>query len=206
MKKNIFLFSMLVCFGGCCSYKDMPYVIYRDNEIDEIVGSMQDYCIFDYISQVKMRRDTEVYFPAHYHILLPPKRDLKKFLGYNDNRCFLYTKSRGIAIFQDEYSWERKYTNGFRQISTDSAGKQLSLFDDQEKLRIEDQKCHYLYIDNEIRIVFFNLSKEDYHSYVELPLKSLEVRRRGEVRVISGSNFLLKYELGKNQLDFWNNR
>ena len=197
---------MLVCFGGCCSYKDMPYVIYRDNEIDEIVGSMQDYCIFDYISQVKMRRDTEVYFPAHYHILLPPKRDLKKFLGYNDNRCFLYTKSRGIAIFQDEYSWERKYTNGFRQISTDSAGKQLSLFDDQEKLRIEDQKCHYLYIDNEIRIVFFNLSKEDYHSYVELPLKSLEVRRRGEVRVISGSNFLLKYELGKNQLDFWNNR
>lgn len=162
----------------------MPYVIYRDNEIDEIVGSMQDYCIFDYISQVKMRRDTEVYFPAHYHILLPPKRDLKKFLGYNDNRCFLYTKSRGIAIFQDEYSWERKYTNGFRQISTDSAGKQLSLFDDQEKLRIEDQKCHYLYIDNEIRIVFFNLSKEDYHSYVELPLKSLEVRRRGEVRVI----------------------
>jgi hypothetical protein len=48
---------------------------------------------------------------------------------------------------------------------------------------VKEQKNHYLYVDNEIRIVFFNLSKEDYQSFVELPLKSLEVRRRGEVRI-----------------------
>lgn len=182
MKKYLIIFSILVCFGGCCSYKNVPYVVYRNNEIDELIGPMKEFCIYDYISRVKMRSDTEVCLPAHYHILLPPKRNIKKFLGFDDNRCFLYTMSRGIAVFQDHYSWERKYTNGFRQIPADSADRQLSLFDEQAKIKVNEQKCHYLYVDNEIRIVFFNLSRKDYHSFVELPLKSLEIKRRGEVR------------------------
>ena len=182
MKKYLIILSVLVCFVGCCSYKNVPYVVYRDNEIDEFIGPMKDYCIYDFISQVKMRRDTEVYFPAHYHILFPPKRGIKNILGYNDNRCFIYTKSRGIAIFQDHYSWERKHANGFRQIPADSASSQLSLFDDQVEIKVKEQKDHYLYVDNEIRIVFFNISEKDYQSFVEFPLKSLEIKRRGEVR------------------------
>ena len=182
MKKYLIIFSILVCFGGCCSYKNVPYVVYRNNEIDELIGPMKDYCIYDFISQVKMRRDTEVCLPAHYHILLPPKRNIKKFLGFDDNRCFLYTMSRGIAVFQDHYSWERKHANGFRQIPADSASSQLSLFDDQVEIKVKEQKDHYLYVDNEIRIVFFNISEKDYQSFVEFPLKSLEIKRRGEVR------------------------
>lgn len=180
MNKNIIIFVILLGFLGCRSYKDIPYSVYRNNELDESIGPMKDYCIYDYISHVRMRRDNEVYVPAHYHMLLPPKRDLKKFLGYNENRCFVYSKLRGIAIFQDEYSWERKCTNGFRQISTDTARKYLSVFDEQLEIKCKEQKNHYLYVDNEIRIVFFNVSKEDYKSFVELPLKSLEVRRRGK--------------------------
>ena len=181
MKKYIIIFVLSLGFLGCRSYKDIPYVVYRNNELDESIGPMKDYCIYDYTSHVRMRRDYEVYVPAHYHILLPPKRDLKKFLGYNENRCFLYSKSKGIAIVQDEYSLEGKYTNGFRQISADSARKHLSVFDDQIEIKCNEQKNHYLYVDNEIRIVFFNLSKEDYQSFVKLPLKTLEVRRRREI-------------------------
>lgn len=182
-RKGLIIFAILVGLVGCSSYKNIPYLVYRNNEIDEAIAPMDKYCIFDYISHVRMRRDNEEYLPAHLHLLLPPKRDMKKFFGINENRCFLYTKLRGVAIFQDEYSWERKYANGFRQIPADSAWKQLSLFDDQVKIKVKEQKNHYLYVDNEIRIVFFNLSKEDYQSFVELPLKSLEVRRRGEVRI-----------------------
>jgi len=185
MKKNLMTFVLLLGITGCCSYKDIPYVVYRNNEIDESIGPMKDYCIYDYISQVKMRRDNEEYNPAHYHILFPPKRYIKKLLGCNENRCFLYTNSRGIALFQDEYPWERKYENGFRQISADSAESQLSVFTNRTKgIELIENKNHYMYVDQEIRIVFFNLSNDDYQSFVELPLKSLDIRRRGEVQII----------------------
>lgn len=181
MKKFLIVFTILAGLVGCHSYKNLPYVSYWNNEMYEIMEPMKDYCIYDYISPLKGRMDMFVHLPAHYHILLPPKRDIKKFLGFDNSRCFIYTKSRGIAIIQEVY-WEGKFANGFRQIPADSARKQLSLFDEQVEIKVKEQKEHYLYVDNEIRIVFFNLSKEDYRSFVELPLKSLEVRRRGEVR------------------------
>ena len=182
LRMLLFVSAILLGLVGCHSYKNVPYVYYRNNEIDEVIGPTKDYSIYDYVSHVKMSRDNEVYFPAHYHILLPPKIDFRKSSGINENRCFLYSSSKGIAIFQDEYSWERKYRNGFRQIPADSVRKQLSPYNEQVKIKVKEQKNHYLYVDNEIRIVFFNLSEEDYESFVALPLKSLEIRRRGEVR------------------------
>ena len=185
--RNYLLLLVLLLLGmtGCCSYSDIPYTVIRNNEIDESIVPMKNYSIYNYESQVRMTRDKEEYLPAHYYILIPPKRSMKKFLSQNENRCFLYTKLRGIAIFQDEYPWERVYTNGFRQIPADSAEFFLNTFDNQVEIKIKEQKNHYLYVDNEIRIVIFNLSKEDYNNYVEFPLKNLFIKRRGEIRIRS---------------------
>lgn len=183
MKKFLIVFTILAGLVGCHSYKNVPYVSYWNNEMYEIIGPMKDYCIYDYISPLKGKMDKFEHLPAHYHILLPPKRDMRKILGWSDSRCFMYTKSRGIAILQGIH-WGTKYANGFRQIPADSVRKQLSLFDEQVEIKVKEQKNHFLYVNNEIRIVFFNLSKEDYQSFVDFPLKSLEVRRRGEVRDI----------------------
>lgn len=182
LRMLLFVSAILLGLVGCRSYKDMPYVSYWNNEMYEIMGAMKDYSVYDYVSPLKGRMDKFEHLPAHYHILLPPKRDMKKFCGYDENRCFLYSSSRGIAIFQDVFSWERKYRNGFRQIPADSVRKQLSPYNEQVKIKVKEQKNHYLYVDNEIRMVFFNLSEEDYESFVALPLKSFEIRRRGEVR------------------------
>ena len=168
---------------GCSSYKNEPYVVYLDNEIEESLKPMKDYCIYDYSSNMKGTMDYEVCIPAHYQIWIPPKKDLKFIHGLDENKLFLYTKSRGIAIFQDIQGWERKYEDGFRPIAIDSVESYLSQFGDHKKLKVKAQvqKNHYLYVDNEIRIVFFNLSQKDYHSFVEIPLNSLNIKRRGEI-------------------------
>ena len=178
-----FLTISVVILGlvGCSSYKNEPYVVYLDNEIEESIKPMKDYCIYDFCSNMKGTMDYEVCIPAHYQIWFPPKKDLKQIQGLGEDKLFVFTKSRGIAIFQDLQGWERKYADGFRPIATDSVEDYLSQFGEQKKLKVKAQKNHYLYVDDEIRIVFFNLSQEDYHSFVETPLKSLNIKRRGEI-------------------------
>lgn len=183
MRKFLTISTIIIGLSGCCSYKNVPYVVYRDNEIEESINSMDDYCIYKYTSTVKGIMDNEDRIPAHYQILIPPKSDIKKIYCSDINRCFVFTKSRGIAIFQDIQNWERVYTGGFRQVSKDSVENYMSEFGNLKKIKVMERRSHYLYVDHEIRIVFFNLSKEDYKSYVESPLKSLIIMRRGEIQV-----------------------
>ena len=182
MRRYIYISAIILCFVGCSSYKSMPSVVYR-NDIQESIKPMNDYCIYHYFSNIKGIMDEEERIPANYQICFPPKRLIKYYLNLDINRCFFFTKSRGIAIFQDIQDWKRVHTNGFRQISKDSVDSYLSPFGDFKEIKIKEDKNHYLYVDNEIRIVFYNLSQEDYHSFVELPLKSLKIERRGEIRI-----------------------
>lgn len=181
IKRSLTILAILLGLVGCSSYKNEPYVVYLNDEVEESLKPMKDYCIYDFSSNMKGTMDYEVCIPAHYQIWIPPKKDIKYIHRIDNDRCFLYTKSRGIAIFQDIPGWARKYANGFRPIASDSVESYLSQFGDQKKLKVKAQKNHYLYVDDEIRIVFFNLSQEDYHSFVETPLKSLNIKRRGEI-------------------------
>ena len=84
---------------GCSSYKNEPYVVYLDNEIEESIKPMKEYCIYDFCSKMKGTMDYEVCIPAHYQIWFPPKKDLKQIQGLGEDKLFVFTKSRGIAIF-----------------------------------------------------------------------------------------------------------
>lgn len=39
-----------------------------------------------------------------------------------------------------------------------------------------------MYVDNEIKIIMFNLTENDYYSFVTFPLKNFTIKRRGEIR------------------------
>lgn len=144
-------------------------------------GKDSSYSIYEYVSPFVGIADNEEHLPAHYQILLPPQTGIKKLYERGDNRCFVYSRSRGIAIIQEIYSWRKEYENGLSEISVDEAEGLLSKVVDITKIRIKDNRHHYLYVDNEIRIVMFNLSENDYHDYVEFPSESLKFRRRGEI-------------------------
>ena len=180
-RKYFTIIAVLLGFVGCRSYKDEPYVVYLNNEIEESIIPKGDYCIYDNSSNMIGTADYEMHVPAHYQMCIPPKKDIKKFYRSDEDRCILYSKSRGIAIFQDITDWERKYASGFRPIATDTAEKCLSWLGILKDIKVNGKKNHYLYVDHEIRILFFNLSQDDYHSFVELPLKSLDIKRRGAI-------------------------
>lgn len=183
MRRLLTISAIILGLVGCRSYKNIPYVVYRYNEMQESIKPMNDYCIYHYISTVKGIMDNEECIPAHYQICIPPKRHIKYILSSDVNRCFIFTKSRGIAIFQDIQDWERIFASGFRQISKDSVDSYLSSFGNQKEIKVKEKKNHYLYVDHEIRIVFFNLTQEEYNRFVVFPLKSMKIERRGEVRI-----------------------
>ena len=181
-RKYFTIIAVLLGLVGCRSYKDIPYVVYHGNKIDEYIKPMNYFYICNYNSTIKAIMDDEECIPAHFQIWMPPRKDIRNIYGSDFNRCFIFTKKRGIAFFQDIHYWERKYACGLRQISKDSVVSYMSAFGDLMKVNVMEQKNHYLYVNHEIRIVFFNLSKEDYSWYVEFPLMHLEIRRHGEVR------------------------
>ena len=186
MKKVILFFGILLGLSGCSSFRNTPWVayFYQTNKMVESLcpGKGHSYSIYEYSSPFVGVTDNEKHFPAHYQILLPPQTGIKKMYERSDNRCFVYSKSRGIAIIQEIYSWRKEYENGLSEISMDEAEGLLAKVVDITKIKVKDNRHHYLYVDNEIRIVMFNLSENDYHDFVEFPLENLKFRRRGEIR------------------------
>lgn len=185
MKRILVLIFVSFVLGGCCSYKNAPIVWYWNNELYESLGGYKEYAIYDFYSPFIGTMDKEESIPAHYQILLPPKKEIVRILyGPYENRCFFYTRKRGIGIFQDLRNWERKYDNGLKEISKELAEDQLSKFAEQfgKEIKLKEKKHHYMYVDQEIRIVMFNLSEDDYQQFVAFPLENLKIRRRGEHR------------------------
>lgn len=181
--------SFIVLFGltGCCSFKNIPRVVYYQYPIEVVEGLYpeKDYSIFDYSSPFVGFADNEKHIPAHYQLLLPPKKDMRKIYEREHNRCFVYSKKRGIAIIQELYSWREECENGVREISKEEVERWISkgFYWYEDKIKVKDNKQHYLFVSDEIRIVMFNLSRNDYHDFVELPLDSFIIKRRGEVLI-----------------------
>ena len=183
MKKIIPLFVLFV-LTGCCSFLEFPVIGYINNEIVESIGVQADYSIYDNNFSAMGVNETDVMIPAHYQILIPPKKGIRRSFFVSGEKFFLYTQKRGIAIFQDLYDWERVYENGLQQISKETAEDQLSFFEinSEKKIKVKEDRLHFMYVDNEIRILMFNLHDRDYYRFVEFPLANLKIRRRGEVR------------------------
>lgn len=193
----IYLIIVTTLTGCCVLNNDVAEVRYLNNELVDSLGPMNDYCIFDFMSPMMYTRDHEECHFAHYQVLLPSKKMMKKRFGSTENRCFLYSKGRGIAIFQDIGKSNRRYSNGLQQISGEMVrclvdgqfyyqprffwGKWRNNDFKVKTFEINERKNHYLYVDEEIRIVFFNISDVDYDSFVGLPINSLKIKQRSYV-------------------------
>ena len=186
--KQLLIILVSIGLSGCCSYKSYKsgvYAYYWKNEIYESLGDLGEYSVFDFESPFKGVTEETESLPAHYKILLPPIKELKRTENIGKNRCFLYTKYRGIAIIQDNNwkNWKRIDKNGLRELSEDSVENELFVFTSNDiKIKIKKNRRHYLYVDNEIRIIMFNLSEKDYYTFVEFTLKNFIIKRRGEIR------------------------
>lgn len=179
MKKILILSVLLFELSGCYTYVD-SLGNWNDNNRESLEFT-KNYCIYNYDSPRIGVCDKELQVPAHYQIYIPNK--LKMMGGVDFDRFFLYSKNRGIAIFQDIFPYERKYTNGFRKISNDSVGGFLGYFNYHNyHIKVKENRHHYLYVDNEIRILIFNLSDADYNYFVKFPLSHLIIKRHGEMR------------------------
>lgn len=184
--KRLFAFIFIWCIAGCCSYKNAPIIWYSDNEIIESLGVADEYCIYDFSSPIRGVMDHYESIPAHYQILLPPRKKINNILyGPSEDRCFFYSNNRGIAIIQDLHDWERKYENGLTMISAEMVENQLYEFEELlgKRIKVKEKRNHYMYVDNEIRIIMYNLTEDDYYQFVEFPLANLKFRQRGKVRL-----------------------
>lgn len=187
MKKIFILFIVFVGVSGCFQYKNTPRVVYyyQTNKMIECMTPVMGYSIYEYYSPFVGVADMEEHIPAHYQILLPHQKDVKRTYGINHNRCFVYSKGRGVAIIQEFYNKNTGYENGLHEISMDDAERWLSKAVDMHEtmIKMKDNRHHYLYVDNEIGIVMFNLTEKDYHDFVELPTNNLSFYQRGEMRL-----------------------
>ena len=52
-----------------------------------------------------------------------------------------------------------------------------------KSIKVKEKRNHYMYVDNEIRIIMYNLTEDDYYQFVEFPLANLKFRQRGKVRL-----------------------
>lgn len=187
MNKTLLSFMVLIGLVGCSSYRNTPWVVYyfQANKMVECLVPGKDYSIYEFISPYVGVADKEEHLPAHYQILLPHQNDLKRIYRKNDNRCFVYSKARGIAIVQKTNKWGKEYDNDLREIPMDEVEGWVSEVVDmrEAKLKINKDRHHYLYVDHEIGIVLFNLSENDYQDFVSFPLDHLKLYRRGEIRL-----------------------
>ena len=179
MKKVLILVLTITCLCGCGTYRSAPRVTYWYNSIYDCLGTNGVQWIYDYMSPLIGVMDNQESVPVHYRIFLPDKRNMKKIFSMGDDRCFLYSKGRGIAIFQDIVESGGTYENGIRQISASSADDQLFPIAASygTEIRLREGRKHYMYVEDEIMILMFNLTDEDYEDYVELPINSFTIRR-----------------------------
>lgn len=183
----VFLFFL---FGCSTMSKNVPYVIYLNNNLEEVIGPKSGFCIYDYMSNIVAVADKEEEHPANYQIFLPPKKMMKGMYVKGFDRCFLFSKGRGIAIFQDIPEWDRKYENGFRSVSNDMVEELICdhfyKSQDGERLnpKIKKGRKHYLYVNNELRIVIFNTTDKDKDIFVYLPVNSLNYKKRGRMSLV----------------------
>ena len=193
IKKAIISVIVLIGLAGCSSYRNTPWVVYyyETNKMVESLVPAKGYSIYEFTSPFVGVADKEKHHPAHYQLLIPQQNDLKRLYRKSDNRCFVYSKARGIAIIQELYSWRKNYDKGLREISPEEAEGWLPQVMDmhETKFKIQKDRHHYLYVDHEIRIVLFNLSEKDYQDFVVFPLDHLKFYRRGEIRMTGNSPF-----------------
>lgn len=186
MKKYIIFLFIFLGLSGCSPYKYSPYVTYwPNNAIESCLGIDNDHSIYDFISPAIGRADNEYRIPALYQIHIPHKKNMKRVYSNTRDICFIYSKSRGIAIIQNLDDWKGNNENGFKEIEKETVENLLRRFENANmtEIKVKDKKQHYMYVDNEIRIIMFNLTNEDYHNFVELPMKSFKIKRRGEIRI-----------------------
>lgn len=178
MRKYTAFTLMVLIIVGCSSTKNASMVKYADEEISEVLSPMGNYSIYDYFSP-KVESDVEdTTSILRYHILLPPKKDIRRILSTGEDRCFLFSKGRGIAIIQDSAS-KTHYKKGYRDLSSRSIKEQLSVFKGIDNLEIKDNKRHGIcVVEHGVRVYFFNLSYADFHDYVHYSLMSLHIITR----------------------------
>ncbi|MBQ7751156.1 MAG: hypothetical protein IJR77_08075 [Bacteroidales bacterium] len=181
--KRVLVLLLTSCLLGSCSNKYLDVIRYQDYERVESLGVYKQYCVLEYYWPYRNESDKEGDVPAHYKILLPTGTDLKKkIFGPNENRCFLYTGKRGIAIFQDLSRAEEKKCEGqLSQISKEEAERRLHVFEGylEKKIKVKEKRMHYMYEKEQVIVVMFNLSEKDYHDFIELPTKNLRIKARG---------------------------
>lgn len=178
----------LIILSSCNTMRmNVPYVNYIDNDLLEIIGPKTEYCVYDFISPQTATADKDIFRPAHYHILLPKKKYMRNMFISDFDRIFLYSNGRGIAIFQVLSKSDGRNNNGLQEISTETVEHYImdcfiwpTKYNENSYPPIKQRKKHYLYVDNEIMIIIFNISENDYDSFVNLPVTSLKVTRRGE--------------------------
>lgn len=185
MKRIIIYAVLLTVVCGCSLLNKECEVYYWYNDINEVLGPKDKYCIYDFMTPLDGRCDHEVHVAAHYQVMLPPKKIMKKhyksYASWTD-RCFIYSRNRGIAIFQDIRESDRKNPNGVRQILKDTVEDQLEAFQPYS-IKVKGDRNHFIYVDGEIRIIMFNLEEKDYNSFINLPMNSLKIKRHAEVRI-----------------------
>lgn len=187
MKRILIAFLVFIGSTGCCTYWNTPWVVYyyQTNRMVESLIPGEGYSIYEYTSPFVGVADNEEHLPAHYQILLPHQKNVKRLYSKNHDRCFVYSKYRGITIIQELNDKGGNYENGLYEISMDEAEGWISKVVEMHntRIRVKDNRHHYIYVNGEIGIVMFNLFENDYHDFVEYPLNSFRLYRRGEIRL-----------------------
>ena len=185
----ILLFVALLLFG-CQTSKELNVSGFHINRPFEKISltPLRSYGIYNYESELHGVMDNEEEVLSHYQICLPMK-DLKEIRGGYKNSYFFYTHNRVIAIQQDLRK-EIKVSNGLRCIPRDSvydyymiAGRNRNAwyeFGDGRKLK--KNRFHYVYVDDEIIMLMLNISYKDYKNFVEYPLNTFHIKRRGGIK------------------------
>ena len=183
----VLLFSLFLF--GCRSTKELNVSGFRiDLPFDKIsLEPINDFGIFNYESEMKETMDNEVAIRPHYQIFIPMK-GLKKIVETSTDWYFFYTHDRVIAIQQDltknNKTSERIKSSdglGIRRISEDSVYYYSFSSECNKKLKNKGLP-HYSYVDGEIIILMLNIPDRDYKYFVEYPLNSFRIKRRGGVR------------------------
>ena len=183
----VLLFSLFLF--GCRSTKELNVSGFRiDLPFDKIsLEPINDFGIFNYESEMKETMDNEVAIRPHYQIFIPMK-GLKKIVETSTDWYFFYTHDRVIAIQQDltknNKASERIKSSdglGIRRISEDSVYYYSFSSECNKKLKNKGLP-HYSYVDGEIIILMLNIPDRDYKYFVEYPLNSFRIKRRGGVR------------------------
>lgn len=183
MKKVVTLLLLLTILYGCGLHKSAVMVSYCHNDLEEVLSKVDEYSIYDYLTPLNGKCDHEVLVAAHYRLFIPSMRKIKHLYRSTNwtDRCFLYSRNRGIAVFQDIRESDRIFPVGLTSVSEEFVEDQLAFFSNDIWTKVLGKRSHYLFVSGEIRLLMFNLTNDDYHEFVETPMESLKIKKHAEV-------------------------